>query len=66
VVQLNDEATNVKRLENINDDTEKISIRDHKAVGSSDIKITLIELSKAALVHLRVISSVNLGDAVTS
>jgi hypothetical protein len=35
---------------------------DHEAISSSNIEIALVELSESALVHLRVVSSVNFGD----
>ena len=62
MVHLNDEITDFKTTKNLLHDGEDLSIWDHEGIVSSNVEIALIELSKATLVHLRLITPVDFGD----
>jgi len=62
VIHLHLEVTDFKSLEDLLNNGEHFSVRDHHSVVSSDIEIALIELSEAAFAHLRLITSVDLSN----
>ena len=65
MVKFNLESADVEATENVNHNAQEIGIWDHWAVASSDVKITLVELTEATSRHLRGITSVDLGDVVS-
>jgi hypothetical protein len=62
MIHLNLEVADVKSLENLLNNGEHLSVRDHQRVVSSDIEIALVELSETAFAHLRLITSVDLSN----
>jgi len=65
VVDFNDKASDIKLLKNLGDNFQDFSIRNHKRISTSNIKITLIELSESSLCHLRVVSSIDFCNVVS-
>ena len=59
MVHLYLEFANFKSPQDLLDNREHLSVRDHQRVVASYIEIALIEFSKAASVHLRLITSIN-------
>lgn len=62
VVQFHDEVADLERLQDVNNDGEQVSVRNHDTVGAGDVEVALVELTEAASLHLRVITSVHLSD----
>lgn len=65
MIEFNLESADIEATEDVNDNAQEISIWNHRAVASSDVKITLVELTEASSGHLRGITSIDLGDVVS-
>ena len=62
MVELDLEITDAELSEDVDEDLEHLGVGDHGGVIASDVKIALVELPKAALIHLGLVSSVDLSD----
>lgn len=62
VVNFNNEISHVQASQNVSDDSKHFSVWDHRRVGSSDIEITLVELSESTLLHLGLVTTVDLSN----
>jgi len=62
MVELDLEITDAELSEDVDEDLEHLGVGDHGGVIASDVKIALVELPKAALIHLGLVPSVDLSD----
>jgi hypothetical protein len=62
MVQLELEITDFKTCQYFTDDSENLSIWQHKGVGSGDVEVTLVEFTVATFRHLGLIPSVHLSN----
>lgn len=62
MVQLELEITDFKTCQYFTDDSEHLSIWQHKGVGSGDVEVTLVEFTVATFRHLGLIPSVHFSN----
>ena len=65
VVQLDFEVVNTQRGQAFNQNCQHLGIWHHWIIGTSNVKVALVEFSHSSLGHSRLVSSVNLGNVVS-